>query len=156
MHAAYLWCVCKDTDWRQWTSTIRESRSDASVEWVLQRLTTVRQTHKHRWPFGNQRSADSHNPKINTQTNKWANVLHRYIQPVSVRMSVCVCVRVLLGLWAQTAGSVIPFLVGTNVNSALPLASLLLPKTQDNAVQPPNWVSLKRFIGMLLNILTFF
>lgn len=36
------------------------------------------------------------------------------------------------------------------------LSSLLLPKTQDNAVQPPNWVSLKRFIGMLLNILTFF
>lgn len=38
----------------------------------------------------------------------------------------------------------------------LPLPSPLLPKTQDNVVQPPNWVSLKRFIGMLLNILTFF
>lgn len=91
--------------------------------------------------------------KLTQQMNKCTVSPHEASE--CPKMSVCVCVYDCNDTYEHRLLVPISLLFGTNVISTPPF-SLLLPKTQDNAVQPPNWVSLKRFIGMLLNILTFF
>lgn len=85
--------VCKDTGWQQGTLKVREFRSDTSDEWLLQRLTTVRQVHKHRWPFGNLCSTipkSTHKPTSELMCST-ATSSQPVSGPVCVRPRVCVC-----------------------------------------------------------------
>lgn len=127
-----------------------------SNKWASQWCTTVWQMYKQYWSLKSQCSKTIHTPDINIQTNKWANKPRPHISPVCAHMCDMYVCNYMYVSRLLVQRDIPPCWNKCQLHSTPLLSSLLLPKTQDNAVQPPNWVSLKRFIGMLLNILTFF